>query len=178
MLIKILTLVCATLLLVDSARGQSAEERRRADLCKQMLAAFAKGEAERVVDFMLESAPRSVTSTKEVEEGIPKLQAALREAYEHTVRNNGGGRVQDREPLPEQRMGQSIAVLERWDFGNGHKPYAGCVPYASDGQWLFNIQVSRDPDFVTGKLREAAAGNPYPAPAPTTGKSPEAGEPR
>jgi len=70
-----------------------------------------------------------------------------------------------REPLPERHFGARIGVIERWDFGDGRKSYAGCVRFPNDVAWMTNLQFSPDESFVTGKLQDAAAGNPYPAPA-------------
>jgi hypothetical protein len=166
---KLLAAACAAALL-GCGGVAAADEQTQAALCKQTLDAMARGEPERAADLMLQGQPFDVRALKVDEFDLDTLRIMLRRSYEGVVRQNGGGSLQTREPLPEQRFGDRIAVMERWDFANGNKPYAGCVRFPTPQGWMTNMQFGPNPQEINAKLQAAAAGNPYPA--ATTGAAP------
>jgi hypothetical protein len=158
---KLLTAVCAAALLGCGA-VVAADEEAQAALCKQTLDAMARGQPEQAADIMLQGQPFDRRDLKVDEFKMDTMRIMMRRSYESVVRQNGGGTLQGREPLPEQRFGDRIAVMERWDFANGHKPYAGCVRFPASHSWMTNIQFGPNREEVSAKLQAAAAGNPYP----------------
>jgi hypothetical protein len=143
----------------------AADDRPQAQICKRVLEAMADGKPEQATDIMLEGQPAPIQISKEGEFTLDTMRMNMRRTFDGVLRRNGGNPPQAREPLPEQRFGERIAVVERWDFGNGHKSYAGCVRFPDKVTWNTNLQFSPDESFVMSKLQDAAAGQPYPAPA-------------
>ena len=130
---------------------------------------MASGDPERATDIMmLEGQPDDVRVSREGNANMAKLRTVTRRIYDGVIERSGG-KPQAREPLPERKLGERTAVLERWDFGNGRKLYAGCVRYPEKASWGSNIwgsnmQFGADESSVTSKLQDAAAGKPDPAP--------------
>jgi hypothetical protein len=146
----------------------AADDQTQARICKRLLDAMADGKPEQATDIMLlEGQPSGIQITKEGESNLDTMRMTMRRTYEGVLRNNGGNPPQAREPLPERHFGDRIAVVERWDFGTGRKFYAGCVRYPEKTAWITNVQFSPEESFVVSKLQDAAAGKPYPPPAPT-----------
>ena len=162
----IFAIMCAAWL--AGADAIAADDAAQAQICRRTLDAMASGDPERATDIMmLEGQPGEVRVAREGNANMAKLRTVTRRIYDGVVERSGG-KPQAREPLPERKFGASTAVLERWDFGNGRKLYAGCVRYPEKGTpdiWGSNMQFSPDESFVLSKLEEAAAGKPYPAPA-------------
>jgi hypothetical protein len=150
-----------------TAANAANDERAQAQICKRMLDAMATGKPEQATDIMLlEGQPSGITISKEGEFNLDTMRMNMRRSYEGILQRNGGHPPQAREPLPERSFGERIAVMERWDFGNGKTSYAGCVRFPDDKAfWTTNLQFSPDESFVVSKLQDAAAGKPYPPPA-------------
>ena len=161
--------VCAAWLASGADAIAAADDAARAQICKRMLDAMARGDPERATDIMmLEGQPGDVRVSREGNANMAKLRTVTRRIYDGVIERSGG-MPQARDPLPEQKLGERTAVLERWDFGNGRKLYAGCVRYPEKASWGSNIwgsnmQFGADEATVTSKLQDAAAGKPYPAP--------------
>jgi hypothetical protein len=159
--------VCAAGLASGADAVAGAEDAAQAQICKRMLDAMASGDPEHATDIMmLEGQPGDVRVSREGNANMAKLRTVTRRIYDGVIERSGG-KPQAREPLPERKLGERTAVLERWDFGNGRKLYADCVRYpekASSNIWGSNMQFGADEATVTSKLHDAAAGKPDPAP--------------
>lgn len=157
---------CAMLLPASGAAAAATDDQAQAQVCRRMLDAVAGGNPDRAADIMLlEGQPPGIQVSKDGEATLQQMRALMRTTLEGALQRNGGTRPQAREPMPERRFGERIAVIERWDLGNGNKAYIGCVRFPDQVAWMTNVQVSPDESFVAAKLQEAAAGKPYPPPA-------------
>ena len=121
--------VCAAWLASGADAIAAADDAAQAQICKRMLDAMASGDPERATDIMmLEGQPGDVRVSREGNANMAKLRSVTRRLYDGVIERSGG-KPHAREPLPERKFGERIAVLERWDFGNDRKLYAGCVRY-------------------------------------------------
>jgi hypothetical protein len=164
--------VCAAWL-AAGAQAIAADDAAQAQICQRTLDAMASGNPEGATDIMLLEGQGPMQVTREGEANLGKMRAATRRIFEGVAQRNGGN-PQRRAPMAERRLGAGIVVMERWDYANGAKAYAGCVrfPAKNSGSqntpqntWTTNLQVGPDEASVTHKLQQAAAGKPYPAPA-------------